>query len=146
MTVIEQINGALAQVKDPELHRPLPDLGMVESVTFSDGVAHILKQHVIGVVENMSDFTSPISGELISLFGTGEGETTAESLSELFGIDVPLLGKIPFNLELRTGGDSGTPVVLENPESAAAIVISKIATQIVVRSKSLVGRQLGIST
>ena len=30
MTTIELINAALATVSDPELHRPLPDLGMVE--------------------------------------------------------------------------------------------------------------------
>ncbi|MDA2962929.1 MAG: Mrp/NBP35 family ATP-binding protein [Actinomycetota bacterium] len=123
-----------------------PQIAASEVAERSGRLAHILKQHVIGVIENMSDFTSPISGELISLFGTGGGETTAESLSKLFGIEVPLLGKIPFNLELRTGGDAGTPVVLQNPESAAAIVIAKIATQIIVRSKSLVGRQLGITT
>ncbi|MEJ6606925.1 MAG: P-loop NTPase [Candidatus Planktophila sp.] len=100
----------------------------------------------IGIIENMSDFTSPITGELISLFGTGGGETTAERLSKLLGIDVAPLGKIPFNMKLRTGGNAGTPVVLQNPESPAAIVISKRTTQIIVRNKSLLGRQLGIAT
>ena len=40
-TVIQEINAALATVSDPELHRPLPDLGMVEKVEFSNGVAEI---------------------------------------------------------------------------------------------------------
>ena len=39
--IIEAISLALATVSDPELHRPLPDLGMVESVTFNNGQAHI---------------------------------------------------------------------------------------------------------
>jgi len=39
--IIEAIFLALATVSDPELHRPLPDLGMVESVTFNNGQAHI---------------------------------------------------------------------------------------------------------
>lgn len=37
--VIAAIHRALARVNDPELRRPLPDLGMVESVNFLDGVA-----------------------------------------------------------------------------------------------------------
>ena len=37
--VISAIHLALAQVNDPELRRPLPDLGMIESVNFLDGVA-----------------------------------------------------------------------------------------------------------
>lgn len=39
--ILQAIHGALAGVSDPELHRPLPDLGMVESVSFKDGSAHI---------------------------------------------------------------------------------------------------------
>jgi ATP-binding protein involved in chromosome partitioning len=39
--VIELIHQALATVSDPELHRPLPDLGMVESVTFASGRASV---------------------------------------------------------------------------------------------------------
>ena len=39
--VVKEIHAALATVSDPELHRPLPDLGMVESVTFGEGIASI---------------------------------------------------------------------------------------------------------
>ena len=35
------IHAALARVNDPELHRPLPDLGMVESVEVNGSTAHI---------------------------------------------------------------------------------------------------------
>ena len=35
------ITEALATVSDPELHRPLPDLGMVEEVHFADGIAKL---------------------------------------------------------------------------------------------------------
>ena len=41
MTVIESIHAALATVEDPEIHRPLPDLGMVESVQVDAGVAQL---------------------------------------------------------------------------------------------------------
>jgi metal-sulfur cluster biosynthetic enzyme len=41
MTIIDGINAALATVKDPELHHPLPDLGMVESVAESAGIVDL---------------------------------------------------------------------------------------------------------
>ena len=41
MSTVELINTALGTVIDPELHKPLPELGMVESVDFSAGVAKI---------------------------------------------------------------------------------------------------------
>jgi len=105
-----------------------------------------MKQHVVGVIENMSAFPCPKCGESISLFGSGGGEETARRLSELVGTNVPLLGKIPFSPDLRTGGDTGKPVVAEHPESAAAIVINEITDQLIVRSKSLLGVRLGLAT
>jgi ATP-binding protein involved in chromosome partitioning len=41
MKIIEDINQALSKVNDPELHKPLTELGMVESVEFKDGVAQL---------------------------------------------------------------------------------------------------------
>ena len=41
MTIIESIHAALATVEDPEIHRPLPDLGMVESVQVDAGIAQL---------------------------------------------------------------------------------------------------------
>ena len=41
MTTLELVHQALATVSDPELHRPLPDLGMVESVSINGSVAEL---------------------------------------------------------------------------------------------------------
>jgi ATP-binding protein involved in chromosome partitioning len=41
MSTVELINTALGTVIDPELHKPLPELGMVDSVNFADGIAKI---------------------------------------------------------------------------------------------------------
>lgn len=41
MSTIEAINLALNKVIDPELHKPLPELGMVESVDFDSGLAKL---------------------------------------------------------------------------------------------------------
>src|ERR671928_781371 len=55
---------------------------------------------VLGVIENMSGFTTP-GGERFTIFGEGGGQLLADDL------DVPLLGKVPLQEELRTGSDEG---------------------------------------
>jgi ATP-binding protein involved in chromosome partitioning len=122
-----------------------PQVAAAEVAERAGRIAHQIKQHVIGVIENMSDFPCPNCGEPISLFGTGGGEATADRLSLLVGAAVPLLGKIPFNTALRTGGDSGLPVVLSDPTSAASVAISEIAAQLILRTKSLIGVPLGFA-
>ncbi|CAB4340592.1 unannotated protein [freshwater metagenome] len=123
-----------------------PQVAAAEVAERAGRIAHQIKQHVIGVIENMSDFPCPKCGEPISLFGTGGGEATAQRLTQLVGGEVPLLGKVPFNSDLRTGGDAGTPVVIAHPDSPAAIAINAISAQLMVRSKSLVGVRLGLAT
>ena len=122
-----------------------PQIAAAEVAERAGRIAHQIKQQMIGVIENMSDFPCPNCGESISLFGTGGGEATAARLSQLLGADVPLLGKVPFNSELRTGGDIGVPVVLAQPQSPAAQAILAIVAQLVVRKRSLVGVPLGFA-
>ena len=123
-----------------------PQVAAAEVAERAGRIAHSMHQHIIGVVENMSAVTCPSCGEQMSLFGEGGGEETAQRLSTLVGGDVPLLGKVPFNSELREGGDSGQPIVLSSPESPAAISIGEIFEKISKRSKSLLGVRLGLST
>jgi ATP-binding protein involved in chromosome partitioning len=122
-----------------------PQIAAAEVAERAGRIAHQIHQRVIGVIENMSEFGCPKCGEKIALFGTGGGEETSKRLSALVGIDVPLLGKIAFNPELRTGGDEGVPLVQAAPESESAQSILAIAEILVKRSKSLVGVRLGIS-
>jgi ATP-binding protein involved in chromosome partitioning len=79
---------------------------------------------VLGVVENMSGFTTP-GGERFTIFGEGGGQQLADEL------DVPLLGKVPLEQSLREHSDNGTPLVLAEPNSAAAIAIREAARGIV---------------
>ena len=123
-----------------------PQIAAAEVAERAGRIAHQIHQHVIGVIENMSEFPCPSCGEGISLFGEGGGAETARRLSVLVGSDVPLLGKIPFSSSLRTGGDDGAPIVDSDPTSVSAIAISEIAEKIVKRSKSLLGVRLGVST
>jgi ATP-binding protein involved in chromosome partitioning len=71
---------------------------------------------VIGVIENMSGFTTP-EGERFTIFGEGGGQQLADEL------DVPLLGKIPLQEALRVGADEGRPLVLDDPDAPAAQAI-----------------------
>jgi ATP-binding protein involved in chromosome partitioning len=71
---------------------------------------------IAGVIENMSGFTTP-HGDRFTIFGEGGGQLLADEL------DVPLLGKIPLQEELRVGADEGRPLVLDDPDAPAAQAI-----------------------
>jgi len=107
-------------------------------------IAHQIKQPVIGVIENMSDSECVKCGEKLSVFGSGGGEETTRRLSQLVGSDVPLLSKIPFDAQLREGGDEGSPIVLSDEKYKK--IFDEILDQIIVRPKSLVGVRLNINT
>jgi len=75
---------------------------------------------ILGIVENMSYFTSP-SGERFEIFGHGGGR------SEAARQHAPFLGEVPLFQEIREGGDLGLPVVVSAPESPAGKVFLEIA-------------------
>jgi ATP-binding protein involved in chromosome partitioning len=78
---------------------------------------------VLGVIENMSTFTCD-HGETYPLFGVGGGETLATDLG------VPLLGRIPLEPEVSLANDSGKPLSVAAPNSAAGSVFAAIADRI----------------
>jgi ATP-binding protein involved in chromosome partitioning len=123
-----------------------PQIAAAEVAERAGRIAHQIHQRVVGVIENMSAFPCPHCSDEIDLFGSGGGEETATRLSNLVGSDVPLLGKVPFSTELRTGGDEGAPIVIAEPDSPSAQAIYAIAEKLVVRSSSLIGVRLGLST
>ena len=79
---------------------------------------------VLGVIENMSGFTTP-DGQRFTIFGEGGGQQLADDL------DVPLLGKVPLAEDLREHADSGNPLVLDQPDAPASIAIRAAARGIV---------------
>jgi ATP-binding protein involved in chromosome partitioning len=121
-----------------------PQIAAAEIAERAGRIAHQIKQPVIGVIENMSESINPESGEKISIFGSGGGEETAKRLSNLIGVDVPLLAKIPFNPILREGGDEGNPIALT--DKGFAKIFDEVLDQIIIRPKSLVGVRLNINT
>jgi ATP-binding protein involved in chromosome partitioning len=110
-------------------------------------MASMMNQHVAGVIENMSYLVCPHCGpeHRIDVFGTGGGDTVAATLSARFGYDVPVLGRIPLDPQLRQGGDVGRPIVAEAPDSVAAVALASVADSLMSRGRGLAGLQLGLS-
>ncbi|AFY73426.1 ATPase involved in chromosome partitioning [Synechococcus sp. PCC 7502] len=80
---------------------------------------------VLGIVENMSYFIPPdLPDRQYDIFGSGGGSKTASELQ------VPLLGCVPLEIDLRKGSDRGIPIVLDHPESASAKALISIAKAI----------------
>ena len=122
-----------------------PQIAAAEVSERAGRIAHQLKQHIIGVIENMSDTSCLKCGEPIAIFGTGGGAETAKHLSSLVGADVALIGQIPFAPALREGGDIGQPIVISDPTCPASEAFAAIVEKITLRPKSLVGVRLSIS-
>ena len=110
-------------------------------------MASMMHQRVIGVVENMSFLPCPHCGpeHRLEVFGAGGGARVASTLSTRFGYDVRVLAEIPLDLELRSGGDTGRPIVETAPDSPAATELTRMATTLSGRGRGLVGMQLGLS-
>ncbi|HXH80449.1 Mrp/NBP35 family ATP-binding protein [Nocardioides sp.] len=107
-------------------------------------MASMMHQRVVGVVENMSFLTLP-DGSTMEVFGSGGGDRVAQTLSQRFGYDVKVLGRIPLDPSLREGGDAGKPIVESDPTAPAAVVLTAVADALAGRSRGLAGMQLGLT-
>ncbi|MBL7997277.1 MAG: P-loop NTPase [Candidatus Kapabacteria bacterium] len=93
---------------------------------------------ILGVVENMSYFVPPDAPEKkYHIFGEGGGAMVASEAG------VPLLGEIPINIGLRTGGDDGLPAVL-NPDMDYEIAktIHTVAANVIRQVRIVNARRL----
>jgi ATP-binding protein involved in chromosome partitioning len=71
---------------------------------------------ILGMVENMSGFICEKCGQRYDIFGSGGARQKAEELN------VPFLGEVPLNMQIRTAGDAGKPLAnFENPIVAAPL-------------------------
>lgn len=95
------------------------------------GVAMFQKVNVpiLGIVENMSYYLCPKCGHRDEIFSTGGGENAAAKF------DVPFLGRIPLNTQIREGMDKGLPVAADDGTEFPAIytgVAQKVAQQLAI--------------
>jgi ATP-binding protein involved in chromosome partitioning len=79
---------------------------------------------VLGIVENMSYFLCPHCGERSDIFGHGGARHEAERL------DVPFLGEVPLDMEIREKSDAGLPVVAIAPNGPHAKFYRDIAERV----------------
>lgn len=70
---------------------------------------------VIGMVENMSSFICTDCGKEHHIFGNAGVEKASAKLG------VNLLGKVPLEMELRTGSDNGVPYMSQNQYEGRAV-------------------------
>ena len=95
-------------------------LDVVKAITMFDKA----EVPVLGMVQNMAYWACPDCGRTDHIFGDGGAAAEAERRG------IELLGEIPLSLEVRTGGDSGTPVVVASPRSEQAKTYRCIARRL----------------
>ncbi|MHA1157336.1 MAG: iron-sulfur cluster carrier protein ApbC [Alphaproteobacteria bacterium] len=78
---------------------------------------------VLGLVENMSYFLCPHCGERSDIFSHGGARREAEKLQ------VPMLGEIPLDMQIRETSDDGRPIVVTEPDGSLAAVYKQIAAR-----------------
>ena len=86
-----------------------------------------MKVDLIGIAENMSYFVCPHCQHEIDIFSRGGVEKTAHQF------DIPFLGNIALDPEVRKAGDTGKPVVLDGENSPHAKSIYEFAQRVVDR-------------
>ena len=76
---------------------------------------------ILGLIENMSIFCCPNCGEETAIFGTGGAKETAESHG------IPFLGALPLAPKIRASADSGTPLLVSDPDGPEAALYKDVA-------------------
>ena len=99
----------------------------LEDATKAVAMFDRLQVPVFGVVENMSYFIAPDTGNRYEIFGHGGAQQAAEDLG------IEFLGEIPLDQATREAGDSGLPVIEAAPESASGKAFMAIAEKIAAR-------------
>ncbi|MCY4618936.1 MAG: Mrp/NBP35 family ATP-binding protein [Chloroflexi bacterium] len=83
---------------------------------------------VFGIVENMSYFITPDTGQRVEIFGHGGARDAADDL------EIDFLGEVPLATEVRAGGDDGQPIVAFDAENPAAEAFVSIANRVAVKA------------
>ncbi|MDN8620350.1 Mrp/NBP35 family ATP-binding protein [Corynebacterium kefirresidentii] len=120
-----------------------PQAAAAEVAERAGSISQQTRQRVAGVIENMGAMVMP-DGSTMDVFGTGGGQIVADRLGVILGHEVPLLASVPLDPTLRSGGDAGTPIVIDAPESPAARQIQAVADKLAIRSDSLVSKNLNL--
>jgi ATP-binding protein involved in chromosome partitioning len=95
------------------------------------GMFRQVKVEIVGLVENMSHFVCPHCHQEIDIFSKGGGERTAQQF------EIPFLGQVELDPDIRKGGDSGSPVVLQGEDSSHARSLYGFARRVIDRVQQI---------
>ncbi|MFW9772906.1 MAG: Mrp/NBP35 family ATP-binding protein [Candidatus Heimdallarchaeota archaeon] len=84
----------------------------------------VMQRNILGIIENQSGFNCPHCNEYIDLYPPGGAEQAATDFN------IPLLGKIPFEIEVSQQGDQGLPFVLKYPDNKSTKSFKEIVNKI----------------
>ena len=104
-----------------------PQTVALEDATKAVAMFDRLQVPVFGIIENMSYFIAPDTGNRYEIFGHGGAASAAEELGLEF------LGEIPLDQATREAADRGIPVVQLEPESESSKAFMAIAERIAAR-------------
>ena len=96
----------------------------------------------LGVIENMSGFVCPDCGTEHDIFGTGGADKFAREL------ELDVLGRIPIEPGVRSGGDAGVPITSTQypggDDSPAARALREVARSVAGRVSVLAAPMAGV--
>jgi len=107
LSVAQTIPGAKAIIVTTPQEVSLADIR--KSINF----CRTVNMPIFGLIENMSGFVCPHCGKPMDLFGSGGGFRTA------LAMNVPFLGRIPFDPQLVACADAGESYMEKYPDSEA---------------------------
>ena len=99
------------------------DLALIDAQKAID-MLHRMYVPILGLIENMSYFIAPDTGNRYDIFGTGGAEKAAARL------DIPFLGAIPLVMSIRENSDAGIPPVAADPTGPEAQAYRRIAQRL----------------
>ncbi|MGE0056393.1 MAG: Mrp/NBP35 family ATP-binding protein [Dehalococcoidia bacterium] len=104
-----------------------PQTIALEDATKAVSMFDRMQVPVFGIIENMSFFIAPDTGNRYEIFGHGGARAAAEELGLEF------LGEIPLDQATREASDSGTPVTALAPDSPSGQAFIAVAEKIAAR-------------
>jgi Mrp family chromosome partitioning ATPase len=96
------------------------------SVQEARRTAAFFRQHhipIIGLVENMVDYTCPYCNHILTPFGKGKSKKAVQ------GLEIPCVGRISVDPSISQCADRGTPLVNAFPRSNTADMLREITEQ-----------------
>jgi ATP-binding protein involved in chromosome partitioning len=91
---------------------------------------HQVNVEVLGLIENMSQMTLP-DGTVLDVFGAGATQQTAKQYN------LPFLGSVDLDPQVRTGGDSGLPAALAGDATPRGREFLAIAEKVIARAHQI---------